>query len=189
MSGGILNCGSVYGTLTVNGLLLCDDWVCCHDLSPLWDDFEIRGADTLVPHLMGEIGHRRRRTVTRKDFAFVLSGWVKYDGTPTSDRAMTLIENAEYLRAQIGIANNTGAGTVTARWERPDGSAKEAQVHVLSPLRLATPIKQVQRGVLSLSFLTGAWVTAAGGGGGGGDAMSFPSDDLFPSADLFPAEP
>ena len=153
--GTILKCPDCFGTLTVNGLALNADWVCAYDLAPLLDDGEVRGSDRLIPHATGAVGYPRRRTVTRVDIPLWISGLVRWDGVPQADHAMALIGNVEYLRTNIGIAKQTGDGTVTASWTRPDGTVRTAAAHVIPPLRVRPQNRDVALAVLTLSLLQG----------------------------------
>jgi hypothetical protein len=159
MEPGELNVDTRYGTLTINGYSLFQPHVTISDPVALLDLAELRGADRLVPHAVGTLARRRRRTVTRKDFPIAMTGWCDLAGVKVaaSQRHMQLITNRETVAAALGIGEDAPAGvagTVTAVWTRPDGSTKSGPVHVLTPWRLELH-GFVVTGVLSLSIPAG----------------------------------
>lgn len=160
---GVLNVDTTYGTAVLNGINLHQRWVCCYDLSPLLDDFDVRGSDQQISHVQGVRGYPRRRTATRKELPFLITGWVSY-GAPSglaTNRPATLIENIEYLRANIGIGEQDGDGTVLLVWTRPGGSVRQAEVHVSMPHGgLGRPIDSVARSKLVLNFPYAEWIAA-----------------------------
>ena len=155
MSKTVLRCTSCFGSLTVNGILLNTTWVCAYDLAPLLDDAELRGSDRLIPHAAGVVPYPRRRTVTRIDLPLWIAATPRFDGTPQSDLAMGMVTNIEYLRASLGVASQTGDGTVVASWSRPDGTARTADAHVITPLRVRPQNREVALAVLTLSLPDG----------------------------------
>ena len=151
----ILRCDDCFGALTVNGVLLNDDWVCAYDLAPLLDDADLRGGDRLIPHATGVVAYARRRTVPRIDLPLWIAGPPRWDGVPQSDTPMGLVTNVEYLRVNLGIASQAGDGTVVASWARPDGTTRTAAVHVISPLRVRPRNREFAQAVLTLSLPNG----------------------------------
>ena len=151
----ILTCTDCFGALTVNGVLLNTTWVCAYDLAPLLDDAELRGSDRLIPHSAGVVAYPRRRTVTRIDLPFWVAGTPRFDGVPQTDTVMGLITNIEYLRVSLGVASQSGDGTVTASWLRGDGTTRTADAHVITPLRIRPQNREVALGVLTLSLPDG----------------------------------
>ena len=155
----VLRCESCFGSLTVNGILLnTSTWICAYDLAPLLDDAEVRGGDRLIPHSAGVVPYPRRRTVTRIALPLWIAGAFRWDGVAQSDTVMGMIINVEYLRANLGIAKQTGDGTVVASWARPDGTTRTADAHVVPPLRVRPQNRQVTFAVLSLSLPDGRFV-------------------------------
>lgn len=100
-------------------------------LAALLDDAPTRGSDLMLPGATGQRGRRRRRDRSVRTIPMHIFGVNNVSGTPYADRKLGLVINAEYLKANIGIAYATGNGTVTATWHRTDGSTKTAAVHVL----------------------------------------------------------
>lgn len=157
MEPGELNVDTSYGTLTVNGQLLHTAGFAISDPVSLLDLAELRGADRLVPHTVGVLGRRRRRTATRKDFPFAATGYATLGGVrvAASQRKAQLVTNLETVAAALGMGEDAPAGTsgtVTATWDRTVlGLAnKSGAVHVLTPWRLELH-GFVAVGVLSLS--------------------------------------
>lgn len=164
--GGTLAPDTDFGTLTVNGQSCFTAWCAITDMSALLDDAELRGANVLVPHVVGTRARRRRRTTTRKDLPMVFTGAYDlsetYVGGGLADRKRQLLVNIEAFREALGIGEDApagSAGTVTALWDRSalGLSNKSAAVHVLSPLRVELHIGAVATATLSLEIPLGSF--------------------------------
>lgn len=164
MEPGELNPNTSLGTLAVNTYACFAPDRAISDMSALLDDAELRGGNRLIPHAVGTLPRRRRRTVTRKDFPMVFTGLYTPAGVRVpdlADRWLQLILNIEAFRNAIGIGEDAPAGdtgTVTATWTRPDASTLSAAVHVLSPLRVTVRIGAVATATLSLELPDGEFV-------------------------------
>lgn len=163
MGPGELNPDVGFGTLLVNGVDCFAANRAITDMSALLDDAELRGGNRLVPHTVGTVARRRRRTTTRKDFPMVFTGAYTSAGAfvgGTAARKVALIEGIAAFRAAIGVGEDApagDAGTVTATWERTALGLADltAQVHVLSPFRVEVHIGAVATAVLSLELPLG----------------------------------
>lgn len=121
--------------LTLNSLDVCINAFQFTSLAALLDDAPLEGDDRKIPHRTDAqryIAHRRRRGRSVRTLPLFIDGRWKWDDTAHSDPRQGLIDNVEYLQANLGIAyaGNT-SGLVTAVWHRPNASTKSAQVHVL----------------------------------------------------------
>lgn len=163
MEPGELNPDTSLGTLTLNGQSLATWHVALSNLGALLDDFDVRGGNRLISHAVGTLARRKRRTVTRKDFPIAFTGLYTSAGVrvASGQRYPQLVLNVEAWRAAVGIGESAPAGntgTVTLEWNRSTLglSNKTADVHVITPMRLAQH-GFVMTGTLSLDFPEGGW--------------------------------
>lgn len=143
--------------LTVNSLALSTPayWITNLD-GEMLRGATVRGTDTIIPHADGVYPNRRRRTAKLLQFQMVITGDYANDGTPASNYRSQLTTNVEILTAGLGIANGTGAGTVTATWTRWNASTLSAAVHVLG-LETEDLAKRHVSAVLEISVPAGVF--------------------------------
>jgi hypothetical protein len=103
----------------------------CPDLSPLLDDPTLRGTDVVAPYDDGVIAFRRRITATIVTLALDVTGDTDDDGNVNADPFEGLLVNFDYLKANLGLAEDTGDGTVLAAFHRGDLPTLYARVHFL----------------------------------------------------------
>lgn len=120
--------------LTVNGVILATPAWRVLDLSALLDETDLRGDDWIIPGAAGQLPQRRTRDRSRRTFPFAVFGEQDQNGGSYANPRVGLVANVEYLRANLGVATVSAAGTVTAVWTRPDASTKSAAVHVYGPI-------------------------------------------------------
>lgn len=150
-----LNCSDCYGTFAINAQAMSTSAWCFDQFRSLFDEAELRGANSPIPHMVGTKAFRRRRTTTRYDLPGVLTGWYEPDGDLYTDPAEGFLTNIGLLKAALGFAEDAPAGvagTVTAEWNRPGAlSTLTAQIHPVM-LRFGEPIKHVATAVLTIEI-------------------------------------
>lgn len=147
-----------FGTLTANGFLLWQDWVrtlSLNQLLPGWA--ELRGGDVPLPGTDPEQGLPRRRQATRVDVPLLVLGRYTTANAEATDPEEQLLVNLAYLDAQLGIASQSGDGTVTCVHTWPSGTTKTASCHTF-PVRPAVQAGFYARCVLTLNVLGGRFV-------------------------------
>lgn len=145
--------------LEINGVPLATPAWEIVDLSPLWEGAEVRGADRLLPGVIGVRPYRRRATVTVKALRMVIYGDKNLDGVVQADVRLGLWNNIAYLRTNVVDPTNVGNGTRTAILRAPGGITRSGPVHVLSPLKLGADLGPTSvRAVLELSIPGGVLV-------------------------------
>lgn len=100
-------------------------------LVQLWVEFDVRGQDRILPSVTGVIPYQRRMTVTRKDLRLIVVGDVDENGDPVADTRIGLQDNLDFLYANVFEPVDTATGTRDAVLTMPDGSDREAEIHVL----------------------------------------------------------
>lgn len=102
-------------------------------LVKLWADFDVRGADRILPGASGVIAYRRRITPTRHDLRLIVVGdIIGQTSTPElSNTRSGLRANLEYLRANVFAPVVSATGTRAATLTVPGGSDRTADIHVL----------------------------------------------------------
>lgn len=95
-------------------------------------EFDVRGEDRILPSVTGVIAYQRRMTVTKIDLRLIVVGDVDgVTGLPVSDSRIGLLDNLDYLRANVWDPVDTATGTRSATWTAPDSSVRTAEIHVL----------------------------------------------------------
>lgn len=117
--------------LEINGIPLATPAWECPDLSPLLDDPQLRGADGILPYVNGGVPYRRRINPTVYTLALDVFGDQDHEGDPYDDAFEGLLTNFDYLKANLGLASETGDGTVGAIFHRGDLDQLTAEVHFL----------------------------------------------------------
>lgn len=122
------------GGLTIGGVDMINDfgaW-CVLDLTPLWENADVRGENVLVPGSAGVIANPKRRTITDVPLDFVLCGKVDRLGADQADQWQGLDTNLRYLRTNVVDPTGVGDGTRPAVLTSPDGgSSYTGDVHVM----------------------------------------------------------
>lgn len=138
--------------LEVNGVSLSSKAWRIADLGPLLGDADLKGSDE--DDLWRTTGSRARpryRAKTVYSFTIRIFGAFDPDGNPNTDPLQGLIDNAEYLKANLGAASTVDDGTVVAVWHRPDGTTRVADVHVSGPHDVQKAVFDKAEGTLTLS--------------------------------------
>lgn len=104
----------------------------CLDYSDLLNGPALRGTDRLLDGAPGQRAKRRRVDATVISLSIVVFGHVDKDGTPIADPLLGLIQNRDYLRSNLGLAESSGDGTVTATFYRDSLSDLTGDVTVLA---------------------------------------------------------
>lgn len=98
----------------------------------LWDKFDIRGQDRILPTATGVIPYPRRMTVTRCDLRLIVIGDIDgVTGTPNADPVAGLAINTEYIRAGILAPVVSSSGLRSAVLTVPGMANRTAFIHVL----------------------------------------------------------
>ncbi len=122
----ILECDLSYGGLTIGGVDMLNAfgaW-CAPDLSPLWGNPDVRGADALLPGATGVRPFPRRGTITVHSLRFLVSGQVDgQDGLTAGEHGRTpeqqLALNLRFLNDNVFDPVGSGTGTRAAVWTPP----------------------------------------------------------------------
>lgn len=98
----------------------------------LWDKFEVRGEDRILPGAVGVIPYQRRMTVTRCDLRLLVVGDVDgVTGAVNADPVAGLAVNTEYIRAGVLAPVVSSSGLRSAVLEVPGMADRTAFIHVL----------------------------------------------------------
>lgn len=117
--------------LELNSIALaCPAWEITN-IEELFNDMSVRGSDRIMPGAAGRRALKRVVDATVFTFSFEVYGDVDVDGTPIADSAVGLIQHLDYLKANLGLADQTGDGTVPAVFHRDTESSLLADVHFL----------------------------------------------------------
>lgn len=127
------------------------------DLSPLLDDPALRGTDRILPQRPGARGYPRVVTATIITLALDVVGAVDQDNDPYDDVFEGLITNFDYLKANLGLAEPSGDGTVPAVFHRGDLDSLTTDVHFLGFKGTATKGTGVIRTTFDISNPAGLW--------------------------------
>lgn len=149
---------STGGRLTIGGVLLhVENAWNVKDCRDLWRPAAVRGQDIVVPHAVGTMAVRRRRTVTVLSLPFVIGGFADRFGVRAYGlEALTeqFEANMDYLRANVLDPTNAGDGTRSATLQMPSGANRTGDLHVLG-LTPATWWDFGMTGTLDLSIPDG----------------------------------
>lgn len=104
----------------------------CLDYSDLMDGPTLRGSDRLFPRAEGRRAKRRRIDARVVSLSMMVFGTQDQDNTPYSDPLLGLYANRDYLRANLGLAESTGDGTVNAVFYRDSLADLTGDVTVLA---------------------------------------------------------
>jgi len=152
------------GTLTIGGVSLNRPaWAVAGDdrgnggLFQLLTTVDLRGDDRIIPGAAGVVPFRRRQTVTRYSFRFLVTGAVDETGAVNADPIDGLADNLDYLWTNVLTPPATTTGTRTAVWTKPDASTVSAEVHVIrcEPTSYALGTDSIWEGRLVLSSPSG----------------------------------
>lgn len=117
--------------LEVNTIALaCPAWQ-AFNLGVLDDDADLRGSDHVLPYVAGEVAVRRWKGAEVKTIGLEVLGFYDTDGTPQADPARKLRQHMAYLKANLGFASASGAGTVTVKFYRGAEATLTASAHFL----------------------------------------------------------
>jgi len=129
------------GTLTVDGISLNNAfgaWGVYGDktgqggLLKLWNDFDVRGDDRILPSATGVIAYERRVTATRHDLTLTVVGDVNgQTGATVMDCRVGLQDNMDYLMTNVILPPGTSTGTRSASLSMFSGGPRTADIHVL----------------------------------------------------------
>lgn len=118
-----LNCGDVYGSLSIGGETLHGPAWCAHDLSPLYDSPEFRdGPNVLVERLPGRVARPVVTDETDYSLALMFSGYSDQAGTPWTVPEGGLLANRRAFEADFITPIRTGTASLAATLEIPDPS-------------------------------------------------------------------
>lgn len=121
-----------YGSLAIAGVSMFTTAWCVTSLASLYDDPSLRGADRILPGVLGVRKYRRRATATLHSLPFLVTGVVTTAGLETTVSPYAqLTANLRYLKANVTLPTNTGDGTRPAVLTLPDGTTVTKDVHVL----------------------------------------------------------
>lgn len=135
-------------------------WINIEDLSPLWDAFEVRGDDRILPGTSGVHPYRRRPTVTRVAVDFTVFGDRDRNGGRVYGLAnirAQLWNHREYLLDNFATQPTSNPGTRPAILHAPGAATAEADVHILPPFHLAGLGPLAFTGTLVLSIPDGVF--------------------------------
>lgn len=117
--------------LELNSIALaCPAWEVTN-VWALFDDMDVRGEDVVLPYASGRVAHRRWLDGKVYTLAFEVYGDTDVDGTPIANSGVGLVQHLDYLKANLGLANATGDGTVPAVFHRATEPSLLADVHFL----------------------------------------------------------
>lgn len=116
--------------LEINGVPLATYAWEIPDLSSLLDDPTLVGSNRWIPNT-GSRPYPRKIGETIYTFPLDVVGDFDEDGNANADPFEGLIVNMDYLKANLGLAESTGNGTVPAVYHRGDLNPLTADVHFL----------------------------------------------------------
>ena len=145
------------GQLTIGGLFLHRPAFAVTDCTPLYGPANQRGADKMIPGKNdGVRAKRRRRTGTEYQLPMVLDGrFTPADGATLLAPRANLLDNEEWLQANLVEPTLVGDGTKLASLVMPSGATRSGYVHVV-----ALDVDRRSRTGLALATLT---ITVPGG--------------------------
>lgn len=98
----------------------------------LWDKFDVRGQDRILPGATGVIAYPRRMTVTRCDLRLLVTGDIDgVSGVLNADPVAGLAINTEYIRVGVLAPVVSATGTRAAVLTVPGMANRAAAIHVL----------------------------------------------------------
>lgn len=107
---------SVY--LEVNSVPLDTHAWRCLSYGDLFSAPAVRGDDRILPGAPGRRAYKRVVDATVKSLSMQVFGYKDQDGGAIADPLEGLLTHAAYLRANLGLAESTGDGTVPATFHR-----------------------------------------------------------------------
>lgn len=144
--------------LTINTVPLATPAYFITNLEAIYDLDATRGKDVLIPGVAGVAAQRRRITVLDVTFGLIINGRVNDDGTATADAQVGLWAHLDYLRANLGFANGTGNGTVSATLTRTGAATDLTEsIHVEALRGMRYIGKGTVRTTLDISIPSGAF--------------------------------
>lgn len=119
------------GNWTISGTAMrCPAWA-APDLTLLWEEADKRGSDRILPGAGGVIANPKRRTTTRIDIPFVMTGAVSPSGTPYTNSWIGLQTNLALFNSLVVAPPALPATTRSSVLTMPDGTTRTADLHVL----------------------------------------------------------
>jgi hypothetical protein len=115
--------------VVINGVTLCIAAFQAKGLSPLLDGPKWRGDFDRLPGIDGGYSFDDVEDVTDFVLGVVINGAWKWDDTAHTNPRQGLIDNTEYLKANLGI----GLASVTMVWHRPNASTKTGPIKIRGP--------------------------------------------------------
>lgn len=98
----------------------------------LWDKFDVRGEDRILPGAPGYLAYPRRITVTRQDLRLLVTGDVDgVTGITNTDPIAGLAINTEYIRVGVLAPVASATGLRSALLTVPGMADRTALIHVL----------------------------------------------------------
>lgn len=152
------------GTLTIGGISLNRPaWAVLGDdrgnggLLQLLTTVDLRGDDRTIPGATGVLPFRRRQTVTRYSFRFLVTGDVDETGAVNVNAKNGLVDNLDYLWTNVLTPPATSTGTRAAVWTKPDATTVSSNVHVIrcEPTTYAMGTSSIWEGRLVISSPSG----------------------------------
>lgn len=117
--------------LKVNNITLCLEGVWIIKSLEALEGIEVKGVSTPVPHARGSLSNPNQIAERVVPLILIVFGEKDHNGDPHAEPKQGCKDNVAYLRANLGIASQTGDGTVAAVWHQNDGTELEANVRVV----------------------------------------------------------
>ncbi len=114
----------IFGSLTIGGMLMHRLAFAVTDVTDLWLGPDVRGEDLMIPGRPGRIAFPRRADVTERQLPMVIDGRFDVSGNEFAGNEFEgLLQNIEYLRANVVDPTGVGDGTRAISLTRPGGGS------------------------------------------------------------------
>lgn len=147
----------IFGSLTIGGVLMHRLAFAVTDVTDLWLGPDVRGEDLMIPGRPGRIAFPRRADVTEREVPMVIDGRFDVSGAEFAGNEFEgLLQNIEYLRANVVDPTGVGDGTRAISLTRPGGgSPLTGTAHILN-LENGGKKGSLWAAMLTLSFPDGS---------------------------------
>lgn len=147
----------IFGSLTIGGVLMHRLAFAVTDVTDLWLGPDVRGEDLMIPGRPGRIAFPRRADVTERQLPMVIDGRFDVSGNEFAGNEFEgLLQNIEYLRANVVDPTGVGDGTRAISLTRPGGgSPLTGTAHILN-LENGGKKGSLWAAMLTLSFPDGS---------------------------------
>jgi hypothetical protein len=128
-----VECDPCYGHLVINGVNLHNPHGAWGILDPsaVAGTGNFRGGNVEIPQ-GDDLPFPRDHATTQYDLPLAVAGDVDHaTGATNDDPYQGVLDNLAFLKANLGFADQSGDGTVSASWVQPDGTTITTTVTML----------------------------------------------------------